>query len=298
MGITLALLSMVCFGSNILLSRHAMARMPVALGFFVVLSVNIVFAGAVFGVELMLRETPFIWQWKEAGLFALAGVVGTYLARRFLFDTVSILGPARASVLHSSAPAFTLVAAWIIVGERLGAFELGLMALVMAGLLCMQPSQGRVASEHQPAGALLRRGIMLGVLTVTGFGLGNVFRGLAMRTWNEAVFGTLITAVTALVCQFAATRDWPAAWKAICAADRRGLVMYAWCGVATVCGAMFFVSSMQYIEIALATLVTHSTPLMIFPVSLVVFKNREGLSTRTALGASMVLTGIVLLALR
>ena len=74
--------------------------------------------------------------------------------------------------------------------------------------------------------------------------------------------------------------------------------MYAWCGVATVCGAMFFVSSMQYIEIALATLVTHSTPLMIFPVSLVVFKNREGLSTRTALGAGMVLTGIVLLALR
>ena len=298
MGIALALCSMVCFGSNILLSRHAMARMPVALGFFIVLGVNIVFAGAVFGVELMLRETPFAWQWKEAGLFALAGVIGTYLARRFLFDTVSILGPARASVLHSSAPAFTLVAAWIIVGERLGAFELGLMALVMAGLLCMQPSQGRVASEHQPAGALLRRGIVLGLLTVAGFGLGNVFRGLAMRTWNEAVFGTLITAVTALVCQFAATRDWPAAWEEIPAADRRGLLMNACRGVATVCGAMLFGSSVHYIEIALATLVTHSTPLMIFPVSLVVFKNREGLNMRTALGAGMVLAGIALLALR
>ena len=37
---------------------------------------------------------------------------------------------------------------------------------------------------------------------------------------------------------------------------------------------------------------------MIFPVSLFLFKNREGLSARTGMGAALVLTGIALLAVR
>ncbi len=289
---------MLCFGSNILLSRLAMARMSIELGFFVVLTVNIAFSGILFGLELLLRDRSFTWQWKEAGLFALAGLIGTYLGRRLLFDTVSPLGPARASVVHSAAPAFTLVAAWIIVAELLGPYELGLMALVMTGLWFTQPVQRGVAGAHRPSRAALKKGIVIGVLTVAGFGLSNVFRGLAMRTWNEAVCGTLIASATALVCQFAFTRDWRGAWREIHAADRKALALYACCGVATVCGAMFIVSAMHYIEIALATLVTHTTPLMIFPVSLIAFKNREGLSLRTAMGAAMVLAGIVLLALR
>lgn len=298
MGITLSLISMVFFASNILISRPAMRRMPVDLGFFIVLAVNILFSGAVFGVEFVLRDSAFTWHWKEAGLFALGGFVGTYLGRRLMFDTVGILGPARASVVHSAAPAFTLVAAWIIVDERLGGYELWLMALVMFGLWFTQPAQRGVSTEHRPEGALLRRGIVIGMFMVMCFGLSNVCRGLAMRTWNEAVFGTLIASTAALVCQLAATRDWAKAWRAIGSADRRGIALYSWCGIVTAGGAMFLVSAMHYMEIALATLVTHTTPLMIFPVSLFLFKNREGLSLRTAVGAAMVLAGIVLLALR
>ena len=118
MGITLSLLSMLCFGSNILLSRPAMGRMSIELGFFIVLAVNILFAGSVFAVELFLRETPFVWHWREAGLFALGGTVGTFLGRRFMFDMVRILGPARSSVVHSSAPAFTLLLAWLLIGGK------------------------------------------------------------------------------------------------------------------------------------------------------------------------------------
>ena len=55
---------------------------------------------------------------------------------------------------------------------------------------------------------------------------------------------------------------------------------------------------MGYIEIAIATLITFTSPLVVFPVSVLVFRNREGLTLRTAAGAAMVLAGIVLLALR
>ena len=298
MGVTLSLCSMICFGSNILLSRLAMGRMSVELGFFLVLTVNILFASIVFAIEFLFRETPFVWHWREAGFFAAGGVIGTYLGRRFMFDMVRILGPARSSVVHSSAPAFTLASAWLLIGEKLGPYELMLMTLVIFGLWITQPAEKNKGSEHRPSGAVLTKGIVVGVLTVIGFSLGNVLRGYAMKTWNEAVFGTIVASTAALICQLAVTRDWPAAWRGIVASDRKGMWLFAACGIATAGGAMFLVSAMHFMEISLAVLVTHTTPLMIFPVSLFVFKNREGLSFRTAVGAGMVLIGIALLALR
>ena len=298
MGVTLSLASMLFFGSNILISRLAMARMSVELGFFVVLAVNIVTAGIVFAIELMVRETPFAWHWKEAGLFALGGVVGTFLGRRFMFDMIRILGPARSSVVHSSAPAFTLLFAWLLVGESLGRYELMLMFFVIFGLWFTQPPEKSAAAGLPANRGLMRMGVIVGIATVIGFALGNVTRGYAMRTWNEAVFGTIIASFAALACQLAATRNWRDAWRGIVSADRRGLWLYAACGVATAGGAMFLVSAMHFMEISLAVLVTHTTPLMIFPVSLFVFRNREGLNGRTAAGAAIVLAGVALLAMR
>src|SRR4051812_27041041 len=169
MGVTLSLLSMLCFGSNILLSRLAMSRMSVELGFFIVMVVNVAFAGLAFAVELMLRDTPFVWHTEEALWFAAGGVVGTYLGRRFMFDMVRTLGPARSSVVHSSAPAFTLLAAWLLIGEKLGAYELMLMALVILGLWITQPVEKRGAGEDRPSGTVLRKGVLVGLATVIGF---------------------------------------------------------------------------------------------------------------------------------
>jgi len=298
MGITLALLAMVCFASNIFIVRSALARMPLETGFLVMLGVNVVFTAAVLCVELLLRATPLVFQWRGAGWFVLSGVVGIYLGRRMLLDTIRTLGPARASILHSSSPVFTLAVAWVLVGERLGTYELGLTALVIAGLWATQlPSRGQ-PGEHRPGREALRRGAILGLMMVMGFGTGNAIRGLAMRTWNEAIFGSLLGTGAALLCQIASIRNWPKVFADLRTSDRRGLALFAASGIATACGSMLTTYAMGYIEIAIATLITFTSPLVVFPVSVLVFKNREGLSLRTAAGAAMVLAGIVLLALR
>jgi len=298
MGITLALLAMVCFASNIFIVRSALARMPLETGFLVMLGVNVVFTAAVLGVELLVRAAPLVFQWKGAGWFVLSGVVGIYLGRRMLLDTIRTLGPARASILHSSSPVFTLAVAWFLVGERLGTYELGLTALVIAGLWTTQLPGGGESREHRPSPEALKRGSILGLFLVMGFGTGNAIRGLAMRTWNEAIFGSLLGTGAALLCQIASIRNWPKVFADLRQSDRRGLALFAASGIATACGSMLTTYAMGYIEIAIATLITFTSPLVVFPVSVLVFKNREGLSLRTAAGAAMVLAGIVLLALR
>ena len=124
MGIAYALLAMLCFATNIVITRYAVARLPVESGFFVVLATNVLFPAALFATELGVRTAPYAWHWKGAGLFAIGGVIGTFLGRRFLFDTVKLLGPSRASVFHSTAPAFALIGAWLLAGEVLGAYEI------------------------------------------------------------------------------------------------------------------------------------------------------------------------------
>ena len=54
----------------------------------------------------------------------------------------------------------------------------------------------------------------------------------------------------------------------------------------------------RFAVIALAALITHTTPLVIFPVSVFLYKNREGLTPRTFAGVALVLAGIAALALR
>ena len=296
MGIALALAAMVGFATNILLTRYAVARMPIEAGFFVVLATNIVFPAALFGIELAVRTAPFAWDWKGVGLFAIGGVVGTFLGRRLLFDTVRLLGPSRASVFHSSAPAFALLGAWLLADERLGAYELALVALVWIGLWFTQPRGSTGARGLAPD--VLRKGMIAGVLTVAGFGFGNVLRGLAMREWSEALLGTLLSTVAAVACQIAATRDWKKIGAQLRAADRSAIGLYVGCGIATSLGSIFVSLAMVHMEIALAVLVVHTTPLVIFPVSVLLLGSREELVPRTIFGAALVLAGIALLAIR
>jgi drug/metabolite transporter (DMT)-like permease len=81
-------------------------------------------------------------------------------------------------------------------------------------------------------------------------------------------------------------------------AARTAIALYIGCGVATTLGSIFVSLAMTKIEIALAVLVVHTTPLVIFPVSVFLLKNREELSPRTIAGALLVLAGIASLTLR
>lgn len=293
MGVVFALMAMACFASNILITRYAIARMPVEGGFFVVLATNVLFPALLFPFELGLRAAPWSWDWKGAGIFALGGIVGTFLGRRFLFDTVRLLGPSRASVFHSTAPAFALLGAWLLADERLGWYELMLMVIVWIGLWFTQPA----AAGRQPAHPA-RKGFIAGLLTVAGFGFGNVLRGLAMRGWHEAILGTVVSSCAALACQVAATRDWGRIGQHFRAADRTAILLYVGCGITTAFGSIFVAEAMARMEIALAVLVVHTTPLVIFPVSVFILRNREDLNPRTLVGAFLVLCGIALLAVR
>ncbi|MGE5641300.1 MAG: DMT family transporter [Clostridia bacterium] len=296
MGVALAVAAMLCFSTNMIVTRYAVKGMPLESGFLVVLATNVLFPVALFAGELGLRTQPYAWSWKGAGLFAIGGVIGTFLGRKALFDTVTLLGPSRASIFHSSSPAFALVGAWLLAGEGLGWYELALVAVVWLGLWIANPPGGSTPEHLAPE--VLRKGIVAGVLATAGFALGNVIRGIAMRGWNEAVLGSALSSVSAFLLQLAVTRDWPAIRRQLATAGPRALALYVACGVATSIGSILVSIAMTKLEIGLTVLVVHTTPLIVFPVSVLLLKHREAITGRTLAGTALVLAGVGALALR
>jgi drug/metabolite transporter (DMT)-like permease len=112
------------------------------------------------------------------------------------------------------------------------------------------------------------------------------------------VLGTVLSSAAAFACQVVVTRKWGGVAAQLRAADRTALLLYVGCGVATSVGSIFVTLAMTRMEIALATLIVHTTPIVIFPVSVFLLRNREELTPRTVLGAVLVLVGIALLAFR
>jgi drug/metabolite transporter (DMT)-like permease len=303
-GLLLATLALVVFSVNIIITKVASAKLSLNLGFSVSLSINALFSLLVFAVDLAMRERPLQWDWYGFGWFLLGGVFATYLGRWFFFDSIAILGPAKASTFQVSSPLFTALLAWLFLGQQLSAIALAAMGLTVYGLY-LTSSNRPLAAPRGPAAtttawraagslkALLRSGAWLGMASSMAYAVGNVLRGAAIHRWHEPVLGALLGAASGIVlhCLISggATKSLAAELKT---ADRKGLWLYALIGMLTVTGQMLNIASMAFIPVAISALITLSSPLLVFPMSYLLLKNEESITLRTMAGSVLTLVGI------
>ena len=76
------------------------------------------------------------------------------------------------------------------------------------------------------------------------------------------------------------------------------MALYAVVGVANISGQICTIAAMRYIPLSVAALVTLCTPLLVIPLSLYLFKDRDALRATALLGAVLTLAGIALIVLR
>ena len=115
MGVTLALLAMLSFASNIIVTRYAVQRMPVEGGFFIVLAVNSLFPLTLFLASLPLRQAPFAWHWEGALYFALAGVMDKFHYLKIGLGVVLTFVGVKMILAHTAWKIDTLVSLGVIV---------------------------------------------------------------------------------------------------------------------------------------------------------------------------------------
>ena len=230
--------------------------------------------------------------------FALAGIFSTYLGRWLVFKSIELNGPSGASALQSTSPLLTAVFAWVFLGEVIG--WVGMLGITMAivGLVSMSFGLQRRAAARPPVAAALTSGrslvwasLLVGVGSSAAYSGSHIFRGSAVRIWNEPLLGATIGAGAALLALLLASRNkWPE-YKREVLANRKGAWQFAGIGVLQFLAQTLVIASMKYIPVSVAALVSMCTPLVVVPISYFVLRNEERLNGVMLLGILITLCG-------
>ncbi|THC39306.1 DMT family transporter [Massilia sp. Mn16-1_5] len=311
-GIALATAALCMFSANVLVIKRASERVSLNLGFLLSVGVNLLFCGLLLAVQMILSKSSLGWSWQAAFFFMLGGAFSTYLGRWFFFEAVVRMGSAKASLFQVSSPGFAALIAWVALGETLSPIRLGAIVFTILGLALIgyvpgmfTPPQGGGQGRD---GALARtradlfgwvKGstLMLGTGGSLAYAISTVVRGAAIRDWNQPLAGALLGALTGLLLHVVFSQEIRAVPENLRAADRRGVHLFLICGALTISAQICAIWSLRYIDVALSSLITLSTPLLVIPAGYFLFAKKEILSSRTWIGGAMVLIGVATLTL-
>lgn len=140
--------------------------------------------------------------------------------------------------------------------------------------------------------------LFLGLGSSLAYGATNVLRAAAIRDWNEPILGGLLGATSGLLMHLAFARGKLALFERLQAADRRGLWLYALIGAATISGQILTIGAMRFIPVSLATLVPLCAPLLVIPLSRVIYKQSDPITRSLVLGTALTLAGIIVVVMR
>lgn len=307
LGYLLALGALLCFTSGILVTKVAASRINLGLGFLIATTTNVVFSGLAFLVQLGLRPEGLQWNAHAFWIFVAAGIFATYFGRWFFYEAVVRFGPAKASIFQVSSPLFTALMAWLLLGERLGPLVVAGMVLTIAGLMLVSYKPGFFAgrdpaavgdTKHPARGYLSQSILVLGLGSSLAYAIGNFLRGSAVRDWNEPVLGGFLGAACGLLLHLAFTPEKRELLQRLRAASRSGVWLYALLGTFTISGQILGIGAMRYIPMSIATLLTLCTPILVFPLSHLLFKNQEDITPVVLGGTALTLLGIFIIVMR
>ena len=298
-GYLLSLASLVSFSMSILVTRLASPHLSMPLGFVVSTMVNVLVAAAVFLLLQLWQAHPIGWHAQAFWLFAAAGVFATFMGRWLFYEAVMRFGPERTSVFQIGIPVFTAAFAWLLFDERLSPQALLGMSVAVTGLLIVGHRKG-ANTPRAPDGrfSLTHSLLVLGFGSSAAYASGNLMRGYAVREWPEPVLGALVGAVAGLALHVAVTPGKRDLLAQLRQSSRRGLWLFALVGLGNIGGQIFSIGAMRHIPIGIAVLLGMCSPLVVFPMSRLMFANSEPWTFKLIGGSALAMAGIVLVVLR
>src|SRR3990170_2817137 len=139
MGSVLALVSAILFAAAALLVRRGMQGSNAATATVISIAANLVTMWALaFAVGSISRVTL-----AAALTLLLAGMFAPALARLTYYESINLIGVARASTISNTTPLFSAVLAVPILGERLTwSLAVGTVLVVIGVALTFRPQPG------------------------------------------------------------------------------------------------------------------------------------------------------------
>ena len=230
-------------------------------------------------------------RWWWLGLSSLAGFV---ISALLLLRAFQYIGPRLTMLVGSTSPIYAAILAWLFLGEGLRANALLGIALVIGGVFWVVSD--RPAAKAAGAVRDYRRGLASAIGASTAQGASFVLMSLGVAGGYSALSASLIRTLVALLLLLAliGLRGQLRRNLKLIAIERRALALSALAGLGgPVLGTTFVLISLQYTSVGISSTLTGTTPIMLIPLSFLVFGER--VSWRAALGTAVAVCGVALL---
>jgi drug/metabolite transporter (DMT)-like permease len=195
MGIAVGLSAGFFFAVSAMLARVGMRTSPRDDGLYMTIAVNVLMLGTI-GIFVPKPD----WSTTGVASLAAAGLVGMVAGRYANLRAIRYVGATRASVFITATPVVTATAGWVALDEPLGFIDALGGLLVMASLVILVRTRSTAAavSGHETHERPHVIGYVFALAAPVLFGLAFVLRKWGLESFDSAVLGALIGAVTAL----------------------------------------------------------------------------------------------------
>jgi drug/metabolite transporter (DMT)-like permease len=277
------------------------------IGSFNVNKIRLVMAVVIYGIMMTVTfgsPIPSGLNFAQLLWLGLSGFVGLVLGDGCGFKALVIIGPRIMTLLYSTAPIFASIIAWIFLGESLGPFDILGIAITISGLVWVISERNSVQNNHKPIqkdhpdSGSYGKGILLGL----GAGLGQAL-GLVLAKQGMVYSGEMVDAMPASFIRMIVATFSIWSFSAVTGkldGIRRSLKDIT--AVKLTLGGAFFgpflgvwmsLLALEYIRTGVAATLNATTPIMILPVVMLVYKER--ITIRGVIGAILAVGGVTIL---
>ena len=164
---------------------------------------SIVMTGALSAFAFVLRDatTPRSGASLPAAVawFAASGIFATVWGRLTLFKAVQLAGVIRATTIRRLTPFFSILLAWVVLGESVSGFAASGMILIAASFALVYADNSRkLAAIELFPDADLPRGYMFGAISALMYAASYIVRKRGLQTLPDPYLGALLGSVAAL----------------------------------------------------------------------------------------------------
>lgn len=284
-GKILALASAVCFGLNPVVLRIGFARAG---------SIDAaVIIGLAIAIPLYVALAPFVGglRWAEVSApalvsFALAGLFGAGIGRRWLYTAIDRIGASPATALKNTAPLFTTALAIPILGERVGTVQWVAVASIIAGITLVSWRGGGGAKQ------LLDLGVIAALGAAVSYGVRPLILKFGLTEANLPMTAALVGSISALAYAVLLSRP----WRYRFANDgRRAFWLFVGAGVVQALGFLALSFGLASGAVSVVYPITSTAPLFTLAFTWLLLRGTDAVTWRLALGVVVVTAGVVVL---
>ena len=270
----LAGVSALCFGAALVTAKFGLRSVDARAG--AAISIPTATALLVLAAPFALDVSGFTL--AAALIFAAVGIFFPAVVTLLTFAANDRLGPSVTGTVSSSAPLFALLAALLILGERIPARALVATAAVVAG----------VALLSWRGGTLMRRALWLPVAGAALRGLVQVVAKAGLTLWPSPFAASLIGYSVSSVTVTLAARG-RQRWR-----ERSALLWFMATGLLNGLAVLLMYAALSAAAVSLVAPVVAGYPLVTVVLGAAVLRE-EALSVRTVAGALLIVGALAYL---